>query len=186
MATSWCPIDRILNELKLLCWHKKCFHFLTHQMFEISLISIQQVFEFWFALFAAPSTGYKIRVHILSIDTECFWDRLYFYDGRSFSDKLIGVFSGQNKSRDVYASSGDVSTYWRMWIFGIIFILWEFLNDAYTIISQILIGCSLVSEEYTKLIGRYRKTVRRQLYTLTCPITLFILLLILGISIETR
>ena len=41
-------------------------------------------------------------------------------------------------------------------------------NDAYMLLSQILIGCSLLSQE---LIGWYWKIMRRQIYTLTRPIT---------------
>ena len=36
-------------------------------------------------------------------------------------------------------------------------------NDAYTTLKSILIGCSTPSQEYCKLIGLYRKCMRRQL-----------------------
>ena len=48
-------------------------------------------------------------------------------------------------------------------------------NYAYTLLSQILIGCSLLSQECCKLIEWHLKTMRRQLFTLECPIeTLFV------------
>ena len=45
----------------------------------------------------------------------------------------------------------------------------EIPNAAYTTLSRNLIGCSIPSKEYCKLIGWYWKIVRRQLWTLTCP-----------------
>ena len=41
---------------------------------------------------------------------------------------------------------------------------------AYTTLSQNLIGCSTLSQEYCNLIGWYWKIMRRQLWILTCPI----------------
>ena len=49
-------------------------------------------------------------------------------------------------------------------------IVLEIPNDAYTTLSRNLIGCSTLSQEYCKLIGSYRKIMRRQLLTLTCSI----------------
>ena len=49
-------------------------------------------------------------------------------------------------------------------------IVLEIPNDAYTTLSQNLIGCSAFSWEYRKLIGWYWKTMRRELWTSTCPI----------------
>ena len=48
----------------------------------------------------------------------------------------------------------------------------EIPNDAYTTLSQNLMGCSTLSQEYCKLIGRYWKIMRKQLGTLTCPIVM--------------
>ena len=46
----------------------------------------------------------------------------------------------------------------------------EIPNDAYTTLSQNLMGCSTLSQEYCELIGRYWKIMRKQLGTLTCHI----------------
>ena len=46
----------------------------------------------------------------------------------------------------------------------------EIPNDAYATLSQNLMGCSTLSQEYCKLIGRYWKIMRKQLGTLTCHI----------------
>ena len=44
-------------------------------------------------------------------------------------------------------------------------------NDADTTLDQNLIGCSTLSQEYTaSLMGNLSKWLRRQLWTLTCPI----------------
>ena len=48
-----------------------------------------------------------IKVSV-QLDTECSWDTLYLYDGRSFKDKLLGFYSGRMKPRPVYATSGAV------------------------------------------------------------------------------
>ena len=48
--------------------------------------------------------------------------------------------------------------------------LLEIANDAFILPTRILIGCSLLSQEYCKLIGWLLKSVRRQLCTLTCLI----------------
>ena len=53
---------------------------------------------------------------------------------------------------------------------GIIFFVLEIPTDAYTTLSRNLIGCSRLGQEYCKLIGWYLKIMRRQLWTLTCPI----------------
>ena len=45
----------------------------------------------------------------------------------------------------------------------------EIPNEAYMLHSQFLIGCSLLSEEWCKLIGWYWRIMRRQVNTLTCP-----------------
>ena len=47
--------------------------------------------------------------------------------------------------------------------------LLEIPNDAYTILSQNLIGYSTLSQEYCKLIGCLWKIMRHQLWTLACP-----------------
>ena len=39
-------------------------------------------------------------------------------------------------------------------------------NDAYILLRQLLIGCSLLSQEYCEPFGRYWKMMSRQLYTL--------------------
>ena len=44
-------------------------------------------------------------------------------------------------------------------------------DDACVLLSQILIGCLLLSQEYCKPIGWYWKTMTSQLYTLTCGVT---------------
>ena len=48
--------------------------------------------------------------------------------------------------------------------------LLEIPNNAYKLLSQFMIGCSLLSQEYYKLISWYWIIWRSQLYTLTCPI----------------
>ena len=48
--------------------------------------------------------------------------------------------------------------------------LLEIPNHAIYDTQSILIGCSTLSQEYCKLIGLYWKSMRRQLWTLTCPI----------------
>ena len=45
----------------------------------------------------------------------------------------------------------------------------EIPNDAYTTLSRNLIGCTILSQEYCKLIGWYWKIMGWQLSTLTCP-----------------
>ncbi|XP_067945168.1 attractin-like protein 1 [Watersipora subatra] len=60
-------------------------------------------------LLASP--GDVIKVSLTRLDTECSWDRLYIYDGRSFKDKLLGVYSGSLLPRPVYARSGAVLIY---------------------------------------------------------------------------
>ena len=60
-------------------------------------------------LFLAPSAHYIIELSIIELDIECSWDRLYLYDGSSFRDKLLGVYSGHLRPRPVYATSGAVS-----------------------------------------------------------------------------
>ena len=50
----------------------------------------------------------------------------------------------------------------------------EIPNDAYTTLSRNLIGCSTLSQEYCKLIGWYWEKMRRQLWTLTCPIRFYV------------
>ena len=49
----------------------------------------------------------------------------------------------------------------------------EIPNDASTILSQNLIGCSTLSQEYCKLIGWHCKVMGRQLWTLACCICNF-------------
>ena len=50
-------------------------------------------------------------------------------------------------------------------------IVLEIPNKAwYTALSWNLIGCSTLSQEYCKLIGWYWKIMRRQFWTLKCPI----------------
>ncbi len=41
--------------------------------------------------------------------TECSYDYLFVYDGNSYSDKLLGSFSGLTLPDTVVASSGHVS-----------------------------------------------------------------------------
>ena len=47
--------------------------------------------------------------------------------------------------------------------------LLEHLNDAYILLSKILIGCLSLSGENCTLIDSYWKIIRQQLYTLPCP-----------------
>ena len=46
----------------------------------------------------------------------------------------------------------------------------EILNDNNMLLGQTVIGCSLLSQKYSKLIGRYWVIMRRQLYALNCPV----------------
>ena len=47
----------------------------------------------------------------------------------------------------------------------------KFLIDTYTILSQNLIGCLTLSQEYCKLIGlQVYKSIARQFWTLACNI----------------
>ena len=46
-------------------------------------------------------------------------------------------------------------------------------NEAYTSLSQNLIGCSTPSQDYCKLIGYFSKTTRWVLITFTCPFLCF-------------
>ncbi|KAF6021875.1 hypothetical protein EB796_019817 [Bugula neritina] len=62
-------------------------------------------------LLKAPSADHAIRLSITKLDTECSWDRLYLYDGKSFQDKLLGVYSGSMLPRNVYATSGFMLIY---------------------------------------------------------------------------
>lgn len=51
-----------------------------------------------------------IKIQIRNFSTECAWDRLYVYDGESFSGTLLAVYSGDAISpRPVYAQTGSVS-----------------------------------------------------------------------------
>jgi len=50
-----------------------------------------------------------IKIELLSLDTECGWDKLYLFDGKSYRDKMIGEYSGLYQPREVYAYSGNVS-----------------------------------------------------------------------------
>ena len=52
---------------------------------------------------------------------------------------------------------------------GIILICNGNSNDAYTTLSQNLIGCSTLSQEYCKLIGWYKKTMWRQTLYINMP-----------------
>ena len=54
-------------------------------------------------------------------------------------------------------------------IIGIIPYLWEVSINAYTTVSQNLIGCSSLGQRYRKPIGWYWIIMTRQLWTLTCP-----------------
>ena len=55
---------------------------------------------------------------------------------------------------------------------GIIFLfIWNSQWCLYNT-QSVLIGCSTLSQEYYKLIGLYWRLMRRQLWTLTCPIEL--------------
>ena len=48
--------------------------------------------------------------------------------------------------------------------------LLEIANDALWNTQCIRIGCSTLSQEFCRLIGLYWRLMRRQLWTLTCPI----------------
>lgn len=42
------------------------------------------------------------------LSTECSWDQLYIFDGNSFRNQTLGVYSGEFAPRPVYARSGQV------------------------------------------------------------------------------
>ena len=52
-----------------------------------------------------------ITLNFRSMKTECSYDYLFVYDGNSYSDDLLGSFSGQTLPDTVVATSGYVSKY---------------------------------------------------------------------------
>ena len=64
----------------------------------------------------------------------------------------------------------NINLYISCWVSPCIDLVLEIPNDAYTTLSPNLIGCSTLSQEYCKLISWYWNIMRRQLWTLTCPI----------------
>ena len=42
------------------------------------------------------------------MDTECSYDHIYVYDGETFDDSLLAVFSGLTKPESVTATSGSM------------------------------------------------------------------------------
>ena len=57
-------------------------------------------------IFAASKPGQFIRLHFLSLATECSYDHVNVYDGMSFDSPKLGVFSGMNTQHSVTARSG--------------------------------------------------------------------------------
>ncbi|KAM8927354.1 multiple epidermal growth factor-like domains protein 8 [Pelodytes ibericus] len=59
-------------------------------------------------LIEAPSSGYRVLLSFLFMDTECTYDYLFVYDGDSYSDRLLASLSGSSLPPTLEATSGKM------------------------------------------------------------------------------
>ncbi len=64
----------------------------------------------------ANNSADYIMLKFTAMMTECSYDYLFIYDGNSYSDPMLGSYSGNTIPDTVIATSGHVS--WHLYIGG--------------------------------------------------------------------